>query len=215
MTWQLCSMPTVIRRFPLMVMLLALLAHAKDYYDEEAPGRRLYKMRAGDEDEWREMWVWGYAFCVACWLFITPRITPKKFPWAIRDRQLQFLTIRRKFERFVGANAKEPQLPKAGFQFKYRTSRPYLYTGLMRTAMFRGHTFILGSGALALAMSWWLRSAYYVHLKNQYDFLVPEVVRANFAGGAQAYQVLVQLASFSLTLYLVFYVSRLYRIMDL
>jgi hypothetical protein len=40
-------------------------------------------------------------------------------------------------------------------------------------------------------------------------------VRLNFASGAQAYKVMVPLTSFMLTLYLVFYVSRLYRIMDL
>lgn len=185
-------------------------------YEEEAPERRLYKLRAGEEDEWRELWVWGYVFTVFCWLFIAPRLKATRFPWCVKDRPMTFLQTRRRFERFVGDSAKEPRLPQRPFQHKYLPTRPFLYSGIVRTAVLRGHSFILGSGALALALCWWLRSAYYVSARNPtWKTLDPDIVRLNFASGAQAYKVMVPLTSFMLTLYLVFYVSRLYRIMDL
>lgn len=185
-------------------------------YGEEASERRLYKLKAGQEDEWREMWIWAYAWMVGMWLLIAPHIKQKVFPWRIQVRTLKFLEPRptRTFENFVGV-AEHPALPSEPFQRSYYNNRPALYRLLIRSALPRAHRFILGSGALALTMAWWLRSAYYIHFKNQYNFLVPETVRLNFNAGLQAHKILLPVTAFILSLYMVFHVFRLYTVMDL
>jgi len=168
------------------------------------------------EDGWREMWVWGYAFMVGCWLFIAPRLPEKKFKWALKVRKLDFLTKHpaRRFEHFVGAT-KQPSIPPHPFQLEYSSQRPQLYRRIFETAVFRPHRYILGSGALALTLAWWLRSAYYIHFRYEYDFLEPDRVRVNFAAGAKVHAILLPLSSFILSFYVVFHVHRLYTIMDL